>query len=131
MSDLLPRADRAAGAVNIPLFSDESRAAVGTDFKRRGRFEADAEQCAGMLVIARDFAACKAIKRGLQLAGPSFADFIDALQDPETALTSLRQKLKSVAFFNSSTVQLHYWHFSDGLTLLALFGRTLHVHVAA
>ena len=26
--------------MNIPLFDDEARATVGTDFKRRGRFEA-------------------------------------------------------------------------------------------
>jgi len=48
------------GAMNIPLFDDEARATVGTDFKRRGRFEA--------------------IRRGLQLAGPKFAGFVDALQ---------------------------------------------------
>lgn len=49
------------GAMNLPLFDDEARAAVGTDFKRRGRFEA--------------------IRRGLQLAGPNFASFVDALQE--------------------------------------------------
>ena len=26
--------------MSIPLFSDDARAAVGTDFKRKGRFEA-------------------------------------------------------------------------------------------
>lgn len=49
------------GAVNVPLFDDEARALVGTDFKRKGRYEA--------------------IHRGLQLAGPKFADFLDALQE--------------------------------------------------
>ncbi|CAE7237801.1 selU [Symbiodinium natans] len=49
------------GAVNLPLFDDDARAAVGTDFKRKGKFEA--------------------IRRGLQLAGPNFAGFIDALQE--------------------------------------------------
>eukprot|EP00913_Durusdinium_trenchii_P015924 g14965.t1 len=39
-------------AVNIPLFDNESRAVVGTDFKRKGRYEA--------------------IRKGLQLAGPNF-----------------------------------------------------------
>ena len=29
------------GAVNVPLFDDEARALVGTDFKRKGRYEAD------------------------------------------------------------------------------------------
>lgn len=49
------------GAVNVPLFDDEARALVGTDFKRKGRYEA--------------------IHRGLQLAGPKFADFLDTLQE--------------------------------------------------
>lgn len=49
------------GAVNVPLFDDEARALVGTDFKRKGRYEA--------------------IYRGLQLAGPKFADFLDAVQE--------------------------------------------------
>ncbi|CAL1141295.1 unnamed protein product [Cladocopium goreaui] len=29
------------GAVNVPLFDDEARALVGTDFKRKGRYEAE------------------------------------------------------------------------------------------
>ncbi|CAK9055187.1 tRNA 2-selenouridine synthase, partial [Durusdinium trenchii] len=49
------------GAVNIPLFDNESRAVVGTDFKRKGRYEA--------------------IRKGLQLAGPNFASFLDTLQE--------------------------------------------------
>ncbi|CAJ1453542.1 unnamed protein product [Effrenium voratum] len=49
------------GAVNLPLFDDEARAVVGTDFKRKGRYEA--------------------IRKGLQLAGPNFAQFLDALQE--------------------------------------------------
>ena len=35
-----PGIGRTAGALNLPLFDDEARATVGTDFKRRGRFEA-------------------------------------------------------------------------------------------
>jgi len=49
------------GARNVPLFDDEARALVGTDFKRKGRYEA--------------------IRRGLQLAGPNFANFLDAVQE--------------------------------------------------
>eukprot|EP00435_Cladocopium_sp_Y103_P024464 s2604_g6.t1 len=57
----VPSSGSAVGAVNVPLFDDEARALVGTDFKRKGRYEA--------------------IYRGLQLAGPKFADFLDAVQE--------------------------------------------------
>ena len=49
------------GAINIPLFDNETRALVGTDFKRKGRYEA--------------------IRKGLQLAGPNFARFLDILEE--------------------------------------------------
>eukprot|EP00931_Biecheleriopsis_adriatica_P103786 TRINITY_DN78583_c0_g1_i1.p1 TRINITY_DN78583_c0_g1~~TRINITY_DN78583_c0_g1_i1.p1 ORF type:complete len:611 (+),score=116.00 TRINITY_DN78583_c0_g1_i1:33-1835(+) len=49
------------GAINIPLFDDDARAAVGTDYTRKGRYEA--------------------IRRGLSLAGSNFASFLDALQE--------------------------------------------------
>lgn len=47
------RAGHVPGSVNLPLFSDEQRAAVGTCFKQRGRTEA--------------------VLLGLHLAGPSLA----------------------------------------------------------
>ena len=42
-----PRIGRTAGAMNIPLFDDEARATVGTDFKRKGRFEAQRDEREG------------------------------------------------------------------------------------
>lgn len=48
------------GAINIPLFSDEERAAVGTKYKKVGRKDA--------------------IKLGLELVGPKLKGFIDILE---------------------------------------------------
>lgn len=36
------------GAVNVPLFDDEARALVGTDFKRKGRYEATSADSTGV-----------------------------------------------------------------------------------
>ena len=111
--------------MNIPLFDNDARAMVGTDFKKKGRYEDDVksfnaslkyfkvkclrlqrrsapseslEALDGSLDDSNDAKASKsvarqAIRRGLQLAGPNFFRFLDALQAMCVLYMSLSESL--------------------------------------